>query len=230
MSEKRAFWQALQQGDTEKVMQLVTRQPRLVESENEAGVSPIVFAAYHKHFALADQLANFKVALNVFEAAVCGRVSTLMRLLAREPGLVNAFQADGVQPLILACLGGRMEAVRFLLKAGAAVNSPTRNDLRLTPLHVAVQAGDAALVRLLLTHNADPNVRQKDGVTPTHLAAQQGDVDILRMLIFYGADIHLKTDAGDTPVDLAQAAGHAEAVTLLRSEITKRLRQNPQTV
>lgn len=226
MTELQEFWNAIRGGESEKVLAFLEKKPRLLDQVNEEGVSPIVFAAYQGHMELAERLADRKVVLNVFEAAVCGRVSTLVHLLARDPGLVDAYQGDGFQPLGLACYFRRFEVVKYLLRAGAPVNSPSRNALKASPLHSAVAARDAEIVRLLLSHDADPNIRENGGYTPTHLAAQNGDVEILRLLIFYGADTELKTDDGKTPLDLAQEASHAEAVELLKSGITKRLRRN----
>lgn len=223
---QRAFWQAIRQGNEEEVFALLAQNHRLLETVNEEGVSPIVFAAYQGYLDLAEKLADRKIVLNIFEAAACGRVSTIMHLLARDPKLVDAHQGDGFHPLALACRFRHAEVVKYLLRAGALVNSPTRNKQKTTPLHCAVEARDIEIVRLLLTHNADPNVRKSGGYTPTHIAAQYGDVDILRLLIFYGADTELKTEDGKTPLDLAQEASHTETVALLKSGITKRLRRN----
>lgn len=226
MEAQRAFWKAIEEGNKEKIFALLAENHLLLEAVNEEGVSPIVFAAYRGHLDLAAKLADRKVVLNIFEAVTCGRVSAIMHLLARDPGLVNAYQGDGFQPLGLACRFRHAEVVEYLLRAGAPVNSPTRDEHKITPLHCAVEARDVEIVRLLLTHDADPNIRKNGGYTPAHIAAQNGDVDILRLLIFYGADTELKTEEGKTPLDLAQEASHTEAVALLKSGITKRLRRN----
>ncbi len=225
MDERAAFWEAIRLGETEKVLDLLEKDPRLLHTVNEARISPVVFAAYHGHRELAERLADRKVVLNIFEAVVCGRVSTLMYLLARNPALMEVCQSDGWHPLALACLFHQVEVVKYLLRGGAAVNAPTRNAEKWTPLHIAVNVRDLEIVRLLLNHDADPNVRAQNGYTPVHLAARNGEVEILRLLIFYGADIEVKADDGKTPLDLAREAFQVEAVELLKSGITKRLRR-----
>ncbi len=226
MDEKPDFWEAIRRGETEKVISLLEKDPRLLHTVNEAGISPVIVAAHYGHKELAELLADRKVVLHIFEAAVCGRVSTLMYLLARDPKLINACQSDGWHALALACLFHQMEVVKYLLRAGAAVNAPIRNIERWAPLHVALNVRNLEMVRLLLNHDADPNVRAHNGYTPVHLAAQNGDIEILRLLLFYGADIEVKTEDGRTPLDLAQEASQVEAVKLLKSGITKRLRRH----
>lgn len=58
-------------------------------------------------------------------------------------------------------------------------------------LHLASKRGDAAAVRWLLDHGADPNARWPHwdaDVTPLHLAAAQGHAEAVRLLLAVGAD------------------------------------------
>jgi ankyrin repeat protein len=89
-----------------------------------------------------------------------------------------------------------------------------------TPLHRAVHAGDATLVRALLGSGAKPNVANRYGVTPLSLAATAGDAATLGVLFASGADLR-HADAslrdGQTALMLAARAGRADAVSLLLS-------------
>ena len=59
-----------------------------------------------------------------------------------------------------------------LVKAGADVEATNREGI--SPLIMAVQAGDLALLNRLLEHGADPAIATTDGVTPLMVAAGIG--------------------------------------------------------
>ena len=217
------FFEAIRQGNGQEVERRLRLSPGLIHAR-EDGLSPILVAAYHRHPEIASFLAEKTVALTIFEAAATGRLNNIIRLLAREPELVNAYAEDGFQPLGLACYFGHLEAAEYLVKAGASINSPSRNGLKAAPLQSAAAAGHAEIARMLLEHQADPNVRAEGGYTPLHAAAQNGAEAMIRVLLYGGADLGVRSDDGATPLDLARKARHARAVKLLEEGITKRLK------
>ena len=129
--------------------------------------------------------------LDVFEAAAVGRTERLRELLDADPEVANAWAEDGFQPLGLASFFGRVDAARLLIERGAEVNSASRNDFKVMPLHSAVAEKDAdtryELATLLLEHGADPNARQQDDFTPLMAADQQGDARLRELLVEHGA-------------------------------------------
>lgn len=190
----------------------------------ENGLSPILIAAYHGQLEIASYLADKTVAITIFEAAATGKINNILRHLARDPQLVNAYAEDGFQPLGLACYFGHYEVAEYLIKAGAPVNSPSRNDLKAAPLQSAAAAGHEKIADLLLKHGADANIREQGGYTPLHAAAQNGDIAVIRTLIYGGADLTARSDDGKTPLDLAREANQMEAAKLLEEGITKRFK------
>eukprot|EP00435_Cladocopium_sp_Y103_P048813 s131_g14.t1 len=84
-----------------------------------------------------------------------------------------------------------------------------------TALHWAAGNGHAAVVKFLLTNNADIDARGYGRRTPLHLAAGQGHVDCVRILLAAGAKKDLKNDDGKTALDNAKGQGHDEIVRLL---------------
>jgi ankyrin repeat protein len=57
-----------------------------------------------------------------------------------------------------------------------------------TPLHVAVEQGNADIVRILVEHGADATIQANDGRTPLHMAAETGNVEVLRILVGQDTD------------------------------------------
>jgi ankyrin repeat protein len=217
------FFEAIKQGDRAEVECQLEADPGLIHAK-ENGLSPIMVAAYHGERELASFLADKTVALTIFEAAATGKINNILRLLARDPQLVNAYAEDGFQALGLASFFGHYDVVEYLIKAGAPVNSVSRNGLKAAPIQSAAAAGYERIVELLLKHGADPNIREQGGYTSLHAAAENGDEDMIRTLLYGGADLTVRSDDGKTPLDLALEAGHTEAAQLLQEGITKRFK------
>jgi len=154
-------------------------------------MSELLQAIYRGDQARADELLAGDPELDVFEAAAVGRTDRLRELLDEDPSLANAWAEDGFQPLGLASFFGHVESARLLLERGADVNSASRNDFKVAPLHSAVAEKNAdvryELATLLLEHGADPNARQQDDFTPLMAADQQEDERLRGLLVEHGA-------------------------------------------
>jgi uncharacterized protein len=218
------FFKAIQTGDKDKVEHLLRKTPNLILTKDKNKLSPLMVALYQHEFEIADLLLERMIALTVYEAAATGKMAQLISNLARKPELVNAYSDDGFQPIGLAAYFGHKEAVEYLIKAGAELNSPSKNKMAVTPLQSAVAGRHGDVTRLLIEMGASPNVRERGGYTPLHTAARNGDVEIVRSLIFGGADLEARSDKEETPLDMALDAGHDEVAKLLNSGITRRFR------
>jgi uncharacterized protein len=218
------FFEAIRQGDKREVERRLLLNPTLIHAR-ENGLSPILVAAYHHKPEIASFLADKTVGLTIFEAAATGKVNNIIRLLARDPELVNAYSEDGFQPLGLACFFGHLDSAEYLMRAGAPVNAQSRNRLKAAPIQSATAAKHHKIVKMLLERGADPNVREQKGYTPLHAAAQNGDEEMIRILLFGGADLTIKGRDGRTPMDVAIEEGHEKATLLLGEGITKRFRK-----
>jgi ankyrin repeat protein len=154
-------------------------------------LSEVLQALYRGDQAAVDQLLAADPELDVFESAAVGRVDRLQALLDDDPALANAWAEDGFQPLGLASFFGHVDAVRLLVERGAEVNSASRNDFKVMPLHSAVAEKDPEtryeIAKVLLEHGADPNARQQDDYTPLMAADQQGDATLRELLVEHGA-------------------------------------------
>ena len=154
-------------------------------------MSELLQAIYRGDQARADELLAADPGLDVFEAAAVGRTERLSDLLDEDPSLANAWAEDGYQPLGLASFFGHVEAARLLLRRGAEVNSASRNDFKVMPLHSAAATADPEtryeLAKLLLEHGADANARQQDDFTPLMAADQHEDEQLRALLVEHGA-------------------------------------------
>ena len=154
-------------------------------------MSELLQAVYRGDQARVDELLSGDRELDVFEASAVGRVDQLQELLDGDPSLANAWAEDGFQPLGLASFFGHVEAARLLVERGADVNSASRNDMKVAPLHSAAAEKDPEtryeLATVLLEHGADPNARQQDDFTPLMAADQQGDARLRELLVEHGA-------------------------------------------
>jgi len=220
----KEFFDAIKQGDMAVVERHLMQDPVLIHAR-ENGLSPILVAAYHHEPQIASFLADKTVAITIFEAAATGKINNVIRLLAREPNLVNAYSEDGFHPLGLACFFGHVDVAEYLVKAGAGINSRSNNRLKAAPIQSAASRGHRKIVRMLLEHGADPNIREQGGYTPLHAAAQNGDDEMIRLLLYGGADLTIASNNGKTALDLALEAGHEKATLLLGEGITKRFTQ-----
>lgn len=218
------FFDAIKQGNKAEVERRLMLDPILIHAK-ESGLSPIMVAAYHHEPEIASFLADKTVAINIFEASATGKINNIIRLLARNPLLVSAYAEDGYQPLGLACFFGHIDSAEYLVKAGAPVNALSRNGLGAAPIQSAAAGGHRKIVKMLLEHRADPNIREQDGYTPLHTAAQNGDEEMIRILLYGGADLTLTSNDGKTALDLAMSAGHEKATLLLGEGVTKRFMQ-----
>ena len=218
------FFKAIQTGDRDKVERMLRKTPDLILSRSSKKLSPLMTAMNHHEFEIAELLLDRMVKLTVHEAAATGKITHLISNLGHKPELVNAYSEDGFQPLGLAAYFGHREIVEYLLKAGAEVNSPSKNSLGVTPLQSAVAGGHLEITRLLLSAGASPNVRDRGGYTPLHVAANNGDTEIAHSLLFGGADSEIKSKKNETPLDMAKKSGHQEITNLLKAGITRRFR------
>ncbi|HEX6662170.1 MAG TPA: ankyrin repeat domain-containing protein [Gaiellaceae bacterium] len=132
--------------------------------------------------------------LSVFEAAALGRTARVRELVETDPSLVNAFGDDGFHPLGLACFFGHVDTARLLLESGAEVDAVSRNErIQTAAIHAAAAATSSdegtryELVKLVLEHGADPNLRQAGGFRAIDAARQNGDERIEELLLLRGA-------------------------------------------
>ena len=152
--------------------------PEYVAEIPQGGYTPLLFAAR----------------VGDFDAA---------KLLVAAGADVNDRAPYGTSATVVAAHSGHGDVAAFLLEQGA---DPNAADAGYTALHAAILHKDAALVRAILDHGADPNAPVRSstpvrrdavdfylhpsyvGATPFWLAARFNAPDIMRLLLERGAD------------------------------------------
>ncbi len=84
----------------------------------------------------------------------------------------------------------------------------------LTPLHMAISAGNHAITQLLVESGADVNAPTREGRMPIHQAVGRADVRLVELLVHHGADIDAISQ-GLTALRMAEAAGYEDIIEAL---------------
>jgi ankyrin repeat protein len=170
--------------------------------------------------------------------AYYGDVSAIKFLLSKGESLQSLGDDFGLNA---ACFHGHWRFCKFLLENGADANRPSP-DTGETPLHSAVckpWPQSALVVKVLLSHGANPNVATKHSVetgtfmrdvrtrgeTPLHRAAAFCDEETIQLLLDAGAARDAKDMNGDSP--LSWASWHVRPTPILRLLLYGDFRINP---
>ncbi len=218
---KDNFLNAVTAGDVSVVREMLKAEPTLAKAADENGVSAIMKATYYRKPEVVEILLSTGSELTIFEAAATGTTDRVRELLEKDPKLVNSFSPDGFMPLSLAVFFAHEDAAKVLLNAGAEVNVPSKETMKVTPLHSAAAARQPRIGKLLIQHGADVNAPHSDsGFTPLHEAAANGDLEFAKLLLDNGADVNAKMIDGKTPLDFAVERKQESMATFLRQYST----------
>jgi ankyrin len=151
---------------------------------------------------------------DVADAAMRGDGSAVRTLLQRKAD-VNAPQIDGTSALHWAVQANNLELVNLLLSAGAKPMAAT--EAGATPLLLATQNGNGAMIERLLVAGADPNAPlSRTGDTALMMAARTGKLDAVTALFNHGAKVNAQeTWGGTTALMWAASEHHPDVVKML---------------
>uniref|UniRef100_A0A8D1K9P7 Rabankyrin-5 n=2 Tax=Sus scrofa TaxID=9823 RepID=A0A8D1K9P7_PIG len=141
-------------------------------------------------------------------------------ILKRESGAAEQVDNKGRNFLHVAVQSSDIESVLFLISVQANVNSRVQDASKLTPLHLAVQAGSEIIVRNLLLAGAKVNELTKHRQTALHLAAQQDLPTICSVLLENGVDFAAVDENGNNALHLAVMHGRLSNIRVLLTECT----------
>ena len=93
---------------------------------------------------------------------------------------IELTEEAGATPLYVAAESGQLEAVRFLIQAGAYID--TEDESGATPIYTASQNGHADVVDCLVKAGADKEKCKRYGGSPLSIATWRGHFDVLDAL------------------------------------------------
>ncbi len=139
--------------------------------------------------------------------AECGATSSSKLLI--DAGLdVDAQNAKGETPLMLATRNKHLDTIRMLLRHNATSDIVDNTGYR--ALTIAAEFGDADLVEALALYSRN---HLDDAL---FIAALQGHSELIDTLTNYGASVYSRLDVnGRTPLMMAAQNGHLECVRIL---------------
>lgn len=181
---------------------------------------------YQRHLAWKQAERDFREILHTLGEQE-ERASKASKLIARYPQLARQ---DGV--MIFAADTGDVNFCRQCLEAGADPNERTESG-QLSAIFWPTYHGQIAIVKLLIEHGADIDVRFPEfdlDRTLLHIATRENNYEVCQLLIDAGIDVNAVDKLGNTPLHLAAYNRHDRVVQLLlNAGAESRLNKNGQT-
>lgn len=170
----------------------------------------------------ADASATDKDGLTpLMNAAENGTVAVVQALVeATDADYMNLFSKTGFNALIIACAHGHLEAVDYLLNAGADVEA-VHDENKVTALMYAAASGHIDVLQLLLKKGADMHALHSNGGTALLEAATGGEAEAMKVLMEAGAKYDFLDLDGVTPLMAVASQGNEEGQKLVVEYLSK---------
>ena len=117
-------------------------------------------------------------------AALKGQTDLAAKLIAKKADV----NKTGWTPLHYAASAGQLELISLLLENSAYIDAESPN--RTTPLMMAARYGSAASVKLLLDQEADPELKNQQGLTALDFAQQGKRPDAVEAIASHTKKLH----------------------------------------
>jgi len=171
-------------GNLPRVREMLAEHPGLLNvrhywtpTDSETAIQA---AAQTGSIPVVEYLLEKGAPLEICTAAMLGRKDVVERMLAEDPGLINAKGAHGIPLMPHAALSGNLELVKTLYERGATGSMPHA-------LGNAVMHGDARMARWILEHGKpDPKWKNYEGKDLLTIARETGKKEMLTLLHEYG--------------------------------------------
>lgn len=207
-------------------VELLLGQGAAIDTKDGEDRTPISLAAGNGHLDVVKCLhskgADIEIrdprgGLPLLWAASNGH-APVVELLIEYGADVNTSGWRGLSiPLAHAAIAGHEDVVEALLKAGAEVDKMV--DENNTPLCLAAQAGNLAIVRMLVeTGGASIKHQNEQGRSPLCMAVYAGREPVVEYLLQIGADCDPIDEMGQSPIFFAAYRGRTALVRRLLEE------------
>lgn len=208
---------------------LLTQNIDVLNMQDHNGWTPLCWAVYVKDLEMCKFLLSFKeIEVDTFDKdgnaalhlAVLENELPIVKLLLENGVSVNVSNNKRQTPLWCASCTGSVDVVSLLLayKADIEITASDNEDPydTINSLSVAILNGSMPIIRLLIEHGADLNVRAKgDDFTPLLFAVVNNNYDAAELLLQSGADVDAMDCEGYTALIWATDIGNFTIFKLL---------------
>ena len=142
----------------------------------------------------------------------------MIEILLKHPSIrIDVQDAYGATAILLAVREGHFDIVERLLKANANIEI-VDFQVRRSALRCAAERDSAKIVALLLRHNADPNVKDREGGTAILRAVNRGAARVLEEMMNHNVDIECIDEDGQSLLHGAARNGYEKIARMLLNE------------
>jgi ankyrin repeat protein len=249
-----ALMRAAELGELDKIKALLSHGANIEASNPKVydGATPVVIALHFDEYEAAVLLLERGAKLE-------GKNGSTALVLAARSGfddLVDRFiklkiSPKGTSALAVAAKFGRVSTIKKLVKAGAVVRDPDKDDHGFTPFIVACQERQVEAARTLLALGANVNDVDDDGTPALHWAVfaerpdeihiyrklggphdtqfrPHADAPLVKLLLAKGAKREARDAEGNTALHLAAMMDAAAAAKVLLAAGAKRNVKNAE--
>ena len=149
------------------------------------------------------QEGSFSSGYNLLKAVKEKNYSKLRSLLQKGANTNTRQYKTGATPLYIAASMKDPVGVTFLLNAGANTDLTIKSSGE-TALMASARLNSREIVDLLISQNAQVNIKDRNGETALHKAVLSNDRAIVKALMEANADWSLADNTGRTPLDLTK--------------------------
>jgi ankyrin repeat protein len=221
LKNSEAMAQFARTGDLDGLRALVDAEGNNCDIDQKVlGCTPLHYAVFYDQLPVVSYLVAMGADLN--EKDLSGR-TVLMWAVEREnialvkymlgvEALADQKDNTGATALHRAVLKKNLPLVKLLVEMGKAhVNVKTKDEAGgNTPLHEAASQGNAELLEYLLSHGAEPGVRNHAGRSALHIACFKNHLDCVRALMAHThCDINQTDGTGRSALHWCAFYGHA---------------------
>jgi ankyrin repeat protein len=157
----------------------------------------------------------------LMNAAENGKVDTLKAIAehVNDPDYINQMSNTGFTALIIASAHGHVEAMEYLIGAGASVDAV--HDNKVTALMYAAAAEHLDAMKALIKGGADLEFKHTNGGTALLEASTAGKYEAIKLLVESGANVDFMDDDGVNPLMAIAAQGSSDAQAFILDELKK---------
>jgi len=231
-SDITALWLAAGEGRVD-VMKVLLEKGADASNARSDGITALMTASVGGHADAiqlllehgADAKATDKDGLTaIMNAAEKGSVACLKLLVDKvnDKDHLDLKATAGFNALIVAAAHGNLEAVEYLMQAGASVKELADNS-GVTPLMYAAANKHMDVVKLLLDKGGvDIDAKHDNGGTALLEAATAGAIEALKFLMEHGADFDGVDDDGVSALMGVASAGSLEGLKIVVEALKKK--------